>query len=118
MPAVSGNEQLLSELRIMRKQNHLPHALLLHGTRGCGKKLIAKWFSMLVLCENADAAPCGVCKSCRLVAEDAHPDVTVAEHSGKRGGFSVETVREIRGRLPFSRTTAICACLSSRMQTA
>ena len=96
IPAVFGNEQLLSELRTMRRQNHLPHALLLHGTRGCGKKLIAKWFSMLVLCENADTAPCGTCKSCKLIAEDAHPDVMVAEHSGKRGGFSVETVRDIR----------------------
>ncbi|MBP0970558.1 MAG: hypothetical protein IKX57_03095 [Oscillospiraceae bacterium] len=96
MPAVYGNQQLLSELRTMRKQNHLPHALLLHGERGCGKKLIAKWFAMLVLCENADSAPCGTCKSCRLAAEDAHPDITTAEHSGKRMGFSVETVRDIR----------------------
>lgn len=96
MPEVAGNEQLLSEFRQMRRQNHLPHALLLHGERGCGKKLIAKWFSMLVLCEDGEHAPCGRCKSCRLVAEDAHPDVMTAEHSGKRMGFSVETVRMIR----------------------
>ncbi len=96
LPAICGNAQLLSELQIMRRQNHLPHALLLHGAQGCGKKLIAKWFAALVLCEDAEHAPCGCCKNCRLVAEDAHPDVMTAEHSGKRGGFSVETVREIR----------------------
>ena len=65
MPEVAGNVQLLSEFRQMRRQNHLPHALLLHGERGCGKKLIAKWFSMLVLCEDGENAPCGKCKSCR-----------------------------------------------------
>lgn len=96
MPVIAGNAQLLTDLRQMRRQNHLPHALLLHGERGCGKKLTAKWFAMLVLCENPDAAPCGCCKSCRLILEDAHPDVQTAEHSGKRMGFSVETVRAVR----------------------
>lgn len=96
VPEIAGNTALLHELRLMKSGGHLPHALLLHGPAGCGKKLAAKWFTMLVLCEERDDAPCGQCKSCRLIAEDAHPDVLYAEHSGKRGGFSVETVREIR----------------------
>jgi len=74
----------------------MPHALLLHGAHGCGKKEIAKWYTMLALCEDPAGAPCGVCRTCRLIGEGTHPDVMYAEHSGKRGGFSVETVREIR----------------------
>lgn len=96
MPEIAGNGTLLHEFRLMRRGEHMPHALLLHGERGCGKKLIAKWFAMLALCEEPETAPCGRCKNCRLVLEDAHPDVQYAEHSGKRGGFSVETVRAVR----------------------
>ncbi len=96
MPAIAGNSLLLDELRQMKRKQHLPHALLLHGERGCGKKLIAKWYTMLALCEEQEHAPCGRCRSCRLLLDDAHPDVTYAEHSGKRGGFSVETARNVR----------------------
>ncbi len=91
-----GQETLCADFRHMRQTGHLPHALLLHGESGCGKKHLAMWFAALVLCEHADTAPCGTCKSCRMLAEHSHPDLCIAEHSGKRGGFSIETVRNIR----------------------
>ena len=97
VPQIAGNQVLLSELIQMRLGAHLPHTLLLHGETGCGKKTIAKWFSMLALCEHPDEnGPCGRCKPCQLAAEDAHPDILTAEHSGKRMGYLIETVRDIR----------------------
>lgn len=97
-PQIAGNSQLLDELRQMKQAKRLPHALLLHGEQGCGKKTLAQWFTMLVLCEETGGThvPCGRCRNCRLILENAHPDVYTAEHSGKRMGFSVETVREVR----------------------
>lgn len=95
-PFIAGNTTLLQELQIMRQHHRLPHALLLHGETGCGKKTIAQWFAMLALCESTDHAPCGQCRNCNLIAEGNHPDVMIAEHSGKRMGYSVETVRDIR----------------------
>ena len=57
-------------------RERLPHALLLHGGRGIGKRQLVKAFAQLLLCETpVDAAPCGRCAGCRLVAADNHPDL-------------------------------------------
>ena len=65
---------LWSQLVAWRER--LPHALLLHGARGIGKRHLAKAFAQLLLCETpVDAAPCGRCAGCQLVAADNHPDL-------------------------------------------
>ncbi|HYM48644.1 MAG TPA: DNA polymerase III subunit delta' [Burkholderiaceae bacterium] len=57
-------------------RERLPHALLLHGARGVGKRHLMKAFAQLLLCESPlDAAPCGDCAGCRLLAADNHPDL-------------------------------------------
>lgn len=57
-------------------RERLPHALLLHGTRGIGKRHLMKAFAQLLLCESpVDDAPCGRCAGCHLIAADNHPDL-------------------------------------------
>ena len=54
----------------------LPHALLLHGARGAGKRHLMKAFAQLLLCESPiDASACGRCAGCALLAADNHPDL-------------------------------------------
>lgn len=55
-------------------RERLPHALLLHGARGVGKRHLMKAFAQLLLCES-DAARCGRCTGCQLIAADNHPDL-------------------------------------------
>jgi DNA polymerase-3 subunit delta' len=56
-------------------QERLPHAVLLHGGRGIGKRHLALAFGQLLLCESpGDGRSCGECASCRLIAADNHPD--------------------------------------------
>ncbi len=57
-------------------RERLPHALLLHGGRGIGKRHLMKAFAQLLLCEApVDAAPCGRCAGCQLLVADNHPDL-------------------------------------------
>lgn len=58
-----------------------PHALLLTGREGIGKRMLALEFARALLCEaaRADGSACGECPGCRYVAAHQHPDLRVVE---------------------------------------
>lgn len=58
-----------------------PHALLVTGRRGIGKRSLALHFAQALLCEQprADASACGRCASCGYIAAGAHPDLRLIE---------------------------------------
>ncbi len=89
-----GNQSVRSALSRMADGMRLAPCILFYGDAGLGKKTLATWFAQRLLCSASDA-PCGVCKNCRSITAHIHPDVIWAAHSGKLGGFSVETVRNI-----------------------
>lgn len=63
------------------KRERMPHALLIHGPQGVGKRLLAERFAQSVLCESADRrkVPCGTCAGCRWVEAGSHPDFRLVE---------------------------------------
>ena len=60
--------------------DRLPHALLINGECGVGKRLWAETVAELLLCESpierqpGAPEPCGHCKQCELIAAGSHPD--------------------------------------------
>ena len=89
-----GNELVQQTLRRMIQRNRTAHGFLFYGDPGLGKKTLARRTAAALLCSGAEK-PCGVCKSCRMFQDGVHPDVICAETSGKLGGFSADTVRQI-----------------------
>lgn len=62
------------------ESQHLPHALLLHGTAGIGKGKLARLLALSLLCETPQQfLPCGQCKACQLFAAGSHPDFFLAD---------------------------------------
>jgi DNA polymerase-3 subunit delta' len=57
-------------------RNRLPHALLLYGQEGIGKRDFAKHLAQSLLCRSVDASghACQTCSSCHWFLENSHPD--------------------------------------------
>ena len=96
LPTLYGKKSLQTTLSRMASGERLAQSFLFYGDAGFGRKTVAHWFSALLLCEHPEnGQPCGHCKSCHNLQKDCHPDLILVPHSGKLGGFSVETVRQI-----------------------
>lgn len=79
----------------------LPHAILLHGVAGLGKRLFAQWLAQALLCDvrGVELKPCGQCASCKQCRAGSHPDlVLVVPEEGKQQ-ISVEQIRTANERL-------------------
>ena len=63
-------------LRQMVENNHLPHALLFLGPKGCGKLPLAIAFAQYILCEQKQSnGACGNCDNCQKASRFIHPDI-------------------------------------------
>ena len=58
-----------------------PHAVLIGGRAGLGKRRLAMHLARALLCEapRADGEACGACVSCRLVDSGSHPDLRLID---------------------------------------
>ncbi len=61
----------------------LSHAYLLLGSPQVGKTTFARAFATALLCNDKDRAPCGECRSCRLMAQGGHPDFRFLQPTAK-----------------------------------
>lgn len=74
----------------------LPHALMLTGPTGIGKRHLALALAQRLLCETPVVdTPCGKCRGCLLNSAQTHPDLLwlTPEEEGK--AIKVDQVREL-----------------------
>ena len=68
-------------LQELVSERSLPHALLLTGMGGIGKRRLALALAQTLLCEarSENGLACGTCAGCRYVAAGQHPDLQRVE---------------------------------------
>jgi DNA polymerase-3 subunit delta' len=80
-----------------RLQERLPHALLIIGQQGCGKRLLADQLAFALLCERPDneGQRCGECAACGWLRAGTHPDLLSLgpEEDGK--AIKVDQIRAL-----------------------
>jgi len=88
-------------------EDRLPHAMLVSGDRGVGKRVWAEAVAHLLVCDCRVVADtgatdaCGHCKQCELMAAGSHPDVRFYSPEKSR----VVKVDQIRALSAFAATS-------------
>jgi DNA polymerase III subunit delta' len=94
---VVGQERAQAIVEAWLRSGRIPHAILLCGPEGAGKRLFAIELAKSLLCGEASTISCGNCPSCRKVDILAHPDLyLLLPLPPKRGRkeLAIEDVRE------------------------
>lgn len=73
-----------------------PKSLLLEGGTEAERLGLGLYWAARLSCHEAEP-PCGVCRICRQVADDAFRDLVLV--NGSEGAIAIDTVREIRAML-------------------
>ncbi len=74
----------------------MPHALLLTGVPGIGKRAFSQWLAEALLCrQRTDHGACGACESCSQLLADSHPDYRKLVPEGANAAIKVDPVRAL-----------------------
>ncbi len=88
-----------------RKQDRLPHALMLTGMSGLGKEHFARQLVMGIHCAQAsDGMPCGQCASCLQMLSLTHPDYSFVTVEEKKTQISIEQIRDLQSFMQLTQT--------------
>lgn len=92
---IIGNQAAVASLRRAMAQGRLPHALLLAGPPGVGKRTLALAVARAVNCP-ADGPPCLACSACRRIGEGLHPDVALLDPGPGERDIGIDRIKELQ----------------------
>ena len=82
-----------------RRADRLPHALLVTGPAGVGKRRLVALLAHSLLCSRPDAQglACGGCRECELIAAGTHPDLAAIgpDPESKSDEIKVDAIRRL-----------------------
>lgn len=107
--AVFGNDAVKSRLERALREGTLPHALILSGPEGSGRKTLARELAAALFClrrEEGGPLPCGECEACRKVREGIFPDLYVIAPEEGKTMIGVSRIRELRAELSLTASEA------------
>ena len=90
----AGNAELKYELSEIMKRGTLPHAIIIEGAEGTGKRTLADIIAQYCVCMAESEKPCGICNSCMKAEKHIHPDIFYADGNDK--ALTVDSVRNMR----------------------
>ena len=95
-----GNDAVKARLGAAIESGTLPHAFLVIGAEGSGKKTLTLELAAALNCESKGdkpaTLPCHRCNSCRRIAEGNYTDITRLKRQSGKATIGVEEIRVFR----------------------
>ncbi len=92
---ICGNVRVKDSLLRLISTRRLPHAMIIEGSSGTGKRTLSAYIAKAALCE-ADGSPCGRCRTCHLADAGTHPDIERIAPEDKKKNISVTQIDRLR----------------------
>lgn len=108
MSAMPWLDDAWRRLQARRERGALPHALLICGPEGLGKRDFAARFVRGLLCQQPELGEaCGHCRSCVLLDAGTHPDRVAVGYGLRKDGVQrseivIDQIRELSARLAMA----------------
>ncbi|MFZ1830426.1 MAG: DNA polymerase III subunit delta' [Candidatus Competibacteraceae bacterium] len=92
------------QIQQRRATGRLPHAVLLSGPVGLGKRIFAHRLARALLCEMPDAEgdACGQCRACRLFQAGSHPDYRPVQPNEESKVIKIDQIRDLCAFLSYT----------------
>lgn len=93
-----------NQLKNMVQQGRLPHALLVSGAEGLGKRKLADWLAGALFCEQSreDGSACGHCSACGRFDNGSHPDFILLQPEEAGKAIKVDQIRGLAASLAMT----------------
>lgn len=98
-PVIFQNEKLRRRLADEIHEKRFPHAYILAGKPGTGKRTFALQIAAALACKSQAVLPCGVCDSCQKILGGFSPDVLHIRKREDKKEFTIDLIREIKENL-------------------
>ena len=103
-PLVS-NKRIKASVDALISAERLPHAIIIEGDLGTGKRTLAKYLAMASVCDEENR-PCGVCRNCHLAEIGSHPDIETVAPEEKKVSITKDQIESLRTTAYHSAHTA------------
>ena len=120
-----GNEKVKEQLSFLQASGRLPHAIVVEGDEGLGKRTFAREIALNLLCKGENK-PCRNCPQCSKVLKGVHPDLYEYSATGGARSFHVDVVRDVKENVYMQPNEADykiyilgnCQCMNESAQNA